>query len=165
MIWHFHRKIRFPCSTYPKLHFKTPCAIFRVKNWSLDPPRPYLLKMVQNPLFWGYHRRKKWFLAHFTSPNRSETIKNGFYVKNWVRGFIFRNFKSCIGGLGGVQNKSSGGGCRDDFWDFSSKKWFLAHFTSPNRSETIKSGFYVKNWGKGFIFRIFKTCSVDIGIF
>ena len=54
-------------------------------------------------------------------------------MKNWGRGNIFRNFKSCTGGLGGDQNKSSGGGCRDDFWDFSSKNVKIVSIISTIR--------------------------------
>ena len=41
------------------------------------------------------------------------------FGKTWGKK-LFSN--SLIGGLGGDQNKSSGGSCRDDFWVFSSKK-------------------------------------------
>ena len=66
-------------------------------------------------------------------------------------------FVAYIWGLDGVEVIVSGGGCRADFWDFSSKKWFLAVLTCPNRFEIVKNGFYEKNLKKeagNFIFLI-----------
>ena len=47
-------------------------------------------------------------------PNRSETIKNGFYVENYVEKIIFLILSIYLG-LNGVDVIGSNGDCKVDF--------------------------------------------------
>ena len=79
-----------------------------------------------------------------------------------VGNFIFL-ILAYILGLESVEFKVFGG-FRDNFWDFSSKKWFLAVSTCPNLSKTIKNGFYIENYSRKLYFLDFLAYSEGLEI-